>query len=185
MELRKRILEFFGITDEELPAFRAFQLGEDTAKVKPESDTTKLEIMEANPFRDELARTGLSNRGLHIPAPQLVELNLYLPKAWLSGLDELPEAMLHHFGVVLHHIRFALHHIQVVLHHTEAKPALDELEELISSSLSALDLPGLARRPSRTMACLHLSSKLMMPRPLRSVSRLPPANSRPTLEKLP
>merc|ERR1712223_2166588 len=34
----KRILEFFGITESELPTFRAIQLGEDMAKYKPEDD---------------------------------------------------------------------------------------------------------------------------------------------------
>merc|ERR1712172_471795 len=32
----KRILEFFGILESELPTFRAIQLGEDMAKFKPE-----------------------------------------------------------------------------------------------------------------------------------------------------
>merc|ERR1712241_1499336 len=34
----KRILEFFGITESELPTFRAIQLGEDMAKFKPDDD---------------------------------------------------------------------------------------------------------------------------------------------------
>merc|ERR1712158_122391 len=34
----KRILEFFGITESELPTFRAIQLGEDMAKYKPEAE---------------------------------------------------------------------------------------------------------------------------------------------------
>jgi len=38
-EDHKRILEFFGIADSELPTFRAIQLGEDMAKFKPEDDT--------------------------------------------------------------------------------------------------------------------------------------------------
>jgi len=37
-EDHKRILEFFGIVDSELPTFRAIKLGEDMAKFKPESD---------------------------------------------------------------------------------------------------------------------------------------------------
>eukprot|EP00090_Calanus_glacialis_P008395 TRINITY_DN1671_c0_g1_i1.p1 TRINITY_DN1671_c0_g1~~TRINITY_DN1671_c0_g1_i1.p1 ORF type:complete len:481 (-),score=145.85 TRINITY_DN1671_c0_g1_i1:212-1654(-) len=37
-EDHKRILEFFAIKDEELPTFRAIQLGEDMAKFKPEND---------------------------------------------------------------------------------------------------------------------------------------------------
>ena len=39
----KRILEFFGITEAELPTFRAIQLGEDMAKYRPEDDTIELE----------------------------------------------------------------------------------------------------------------------------------------------
>merc|ERR1711970_1697253 len=39
LEDHKRILEFFGIKDEELPTFRAINLGEDMAKFKPEDDT--------------------------------------------------------------------------------------------------------------------------------------------------
>merc|ERR1712127_430736 len=46
-EDHKRILEFFGITDEELPTFRAIQLGEDMAKHKPDDDTIELENMKA------------------------------------------------------------------------------------------------------------------------------------------
>merc|ERR1711910_249420 len=38
-EDHKRILEFFGIKEEELPTFRAIKLGEDMAKFKPEDDT--------------------------------------------------------------------------------------------------------------------------------------------------
>merc|ERR1712154_162068 len=38
-EDHKRILEFFGITDSELPTFRALKLGEDMAKFKPADDT--------------------------------------------------------------------------------------------------------------------------------------------------
>jgi len=37
-EDHKRILEFFGISDTELPTFRAIKLGEDMAKFKPEND---------------------------------------------------------------------------------------------------------------------------------------------------
>lgn len=43
----KRILEFFGITEAELPTFRAIKLGEDMAKFKPEDDTIELENMKA------------------------------------------------------------------------------------------------------------------------------------------
>merc|ERR1712212_685490 len=39
----KRILEFFGITEEELPTFRAIKLGEDMAKFKPEDDSITAE----------------------------------------------------------------------------------------------------------------------------------------------
>merc|ERR1719204_653255 len=38
-EDHKRILEFFGITESELPTYRAIKLGEDMAKYKPEDDT--------------------------------------------------------------------------------------------------------------------------------------------------
>jgi len=38
-EDHKRILEFFGIVDSELPTFRAIKLGEDMAKFKPEDDS--------------------------------------------------------------------------------------------------------------------------------------------------
>ena len=34
----KRILEFFGITESELPTFRAIQMGEDMANFKPDDD---------------------------------------------------------------------------------------------------------------------------------------------------
>merc|ERR1712061_225016 len=37
-EDQKRILEFFGITESELPTYRAIKLGEDMAKYKPEDD---------------------------------------------------------------------------------------------------------------------------------------------------
>merc|ERR1712112_728041 len=37
-EDHKRILEFFGIVDSELPTFRAIRLGEEMAKFKPEDD---------------------------------------------------------------------------------------------------------------------------------------------------
>merc|ERR1712008_16490 len=43
----KRILEFFGITESELPTFRAIQLGEDMAKFKPEDDTIEIENIKA------------------------------------------------------------------------------------------------------------------------------------------
>ena len=39
----KRILEFFGITEDELPTFRAVKLGEDKAKFKPEDDSINAE----------------------------------------------------------------------------------------------------------------------------------------------
>merc|ERR1739838_1154073 len=38
-EDHKRILEFFGITESELPTYRAIKLGEDMAKFKPEDDS--------------------------------------------------------------------------------------------------------------------------------------------------
>ena len=37
-EDHKRILEFFGITEAELPTYRAIKLGEDMSKFKPEDD---------------------------------------------------------------------------------------------------------------------------------------------------
>merc|ERR1712004_470426 len=43
----KRILEFFGITESELPTFRAIQLGEDMAKYKPEDDKIEAENIKA------------------------------------------------------------------------------------------------------------------------------------------
>jgi len=46
-EDHKRILEFFGITDEELPTFRAIKLGEDMAKFKPDDDTIEKENIKA------------------------------------------------------------------------------------------------------------------------------------------
>merc|ERR1712013_502102 len=44
----KRILEFFGITESELPTFRAIQLGEDMAKYMPEDD--KIEAVNIKAF---------------------------------------------------------------------------------------------------------------------------------------
>jgi len=46
-EDHKRILEFFGITEAELPTFRAIKLGEDMAKFKPENDKIELENIKA------------------------------------------------------------------------------------------------------------------------------------------
>jgi protein disulfide-isomerase A1 len=46
-EDHKRILEFFGISDSELPTFRAIKLGEDMAKFKPDDDTIELENIKA------------------------------------------------------------------------------------------------------------------------------------------
>ena len=46
-EDHKRILEFFDITDEELPTFREIQLGEDMANIKSDDDTIELENMKA------------------------------------------------------------------------------------------------------------------------------------------
>lgn len=46
-EDHKRILEFFGITEKELPTFRAIKLGEDMAKFKPDDDTIELENIKA------------------------------------------------------------------------------------------------------------------------------------------
>merc|ERR1712039_972672 len=43
----KRILEFLGITESELPTFRAIQLGEDMAKYKPEDDKIEAENIKA------------------------------------------------------------------------------------------------------------------------------------------
>merc|ERR1712203_547618 len=43
----KRILEFFGITESELPTFRAIQLGEDMAKFKPDDDKIEAEYIKA------------------------------------------------------------------------------------------------------------------------------------------
>merc|ERR1711963_868199 len=43
----KRILEFFGITESELPTFRAIQLGEDMAKYKPDDDKIEAENIKA------------------------------------------------------------------------------------------------------------------------------------------
>merc|ERR1712013_306087 len=43
----KRILEFFGITESELPTFRAIQLGEDMAKYMPEDDKIEAENIKA------------------------------------------------------------------------------------------------------------------------------------------
>merc|ERR1712061_784856 len=46
-EDHKRILEFFGITESELPTYRAIKLGEDMAKFKPDSDAIELENIKA------------------------------------------------------------------------------------------------------------------------------------------
>jgi len=46
-EDHKRILEFFGIAESELPTFRAIKLGEDMAKFKPDSDAIELENIKA------------------------------------------------------------------------------------------------------------------------------------------
>merc|ERR1712080_197429 len=46
-EDHKRILEFFGIAESELPTFRAIKLGEDMAKFKPEDDAIELENIKA------------------------------------------------------------------------------------------------------------------------------------------
>merc|ERR1712033_39012 len=46
-EDHKRILEFFGITESELPTFRAIKLGEDMAKYKPEEDKIEAENIKA------------------------------------------------------------------------------------------------------------------------------------------
>ena len=43
----KRILEFFGITESELPTFRAIQMGEDMAKFKPDDDKIEAENIKA------------------------------------------------------------------------------------------------------------------------------------------
>merc|ERR1712152_111136 len=45
-EDHKRILEFFGIVDSELPTFRAIRLGEDMAKFKPDDDKFDAENVE-------------------------------------------------------------------------------------------------------------------------------------------
>ena len=46
-EDHKRILEFFGILETELPTFRAIKLGEDMAKFKPDDDTVEAENIKA------------------------------------------------------------------------------------------------------------------------------------------
>ena len=43
----KRILEFFGITESELPTFRAIQMGEDMAKFKADDDKIEAENIKA------------------------------------------------------------------------------------------------------------------------------------------
>ena len=43
----KRILEFFGITESELPTFRAIHLGEDAVKFKPDDDKIEAENIKA------------------------------------------------------------------------------------------------------------------------------------------
>ena len=43
----KRILEFFGITESELPTFRAIQMGEDMTKFKPDDDKIEAENIKA------------------------------------------------------------------------------------------------------------------------------------------
>merc|ERR1712121_467112 len=43
----KRILEFFGIAESELPTFRAIQLGEDMAKFRPDDDKIEVENIKA------------------------------------------------------------------------------------------------------------------------------------------
>merc|ERR1712038_1712682 len=45
-EDHKRILEFFGIKEAELPTFRAIRLAEDMAKYKPENDAIELENLK-------------------------------------------------------------------------------------------------------------------------------------------
>merc|ERR1712036_47702 len=46
-EDHKRILEFFGMKEDELPGMRAIKLGEDMAKFKPDSDAIELENIKA------------------------------------------------------------------------------------------------------------------------------------------
>merc|ERR550519_2876376 len=45
-EDHKRILEFFGIKEAELPTFRAIRLAEDMAKYKPDNDAIELENLK-------------------------------------------------------------------------------------------------------------------------------------------
>ena len=47
----KRILEFFGITESELPTFRAIQLGEDMTKFKPDDNK-----IEAENIKDSVSK---------------------------------------------------------------------------------------------------------------------------------
>ena len=53
-EVHKRILEFFGITDEELQAFRAIQLGKHLAKLKPDNELESMKAFVAKFLAGEL-----------------------------------------------------------------------------------------------------------------------------------
>ena len=80
-DVHKRNIEFLGITNEGPPTFRAFKLGEETAKFKPNQNTTEQGQgnRENNPTKDQLPKIGWSSLGPHISlhaeaVPNLVKL---------------------------------------------------------------------------------------------------------------
>merc|ERR1712113_159568 len=62
-EDRKRILEFFGITESELPTYRAIKLGEDMAKYKPEDDKFENAEQFVTDFMDGKLKQHLMSQG--------------------------------------------------------------------------------------------------------------------------
>merc|ERR1711902_35358 len=105
-EDHKRILEFFGITESELPTYRAIKLGEDMAKFKPEDDKFENAEQFVADFLEGKLKQHLMSQEIAMNVEKDVLVEFYAPwcghcKQLVPIWDKLGEKYKDHESIVI------------------------------------------------------------------------------------